>query len=165
MTNSPEPVPSSASRPGILRHWPALAAGGASALIAFDMAEGVDLAPAPTASALVCFGAAALRRASTAWPLFFAACVVVFATEALGGGDVDPTWVLLTLAAPLLASSLRPARSTRPRTRWPAGCSATRSGTPVTTGSTRWWSARSRSSASSCDTLLATLVMAVTVNG
>jgi hypothetical protein len=40
--------------------------------------------------------------------LFFAACVVVFATEALGGGDVDPTWVLLTLAAPLLAFSLRP---------------------------------------------------------
>ncbi|MDX3242651.1 hypothetical protein [Streptomyces sp. ME18-1-4] len=130
MTNSPEPVPSSASRPGILRHWPALAAGGASALIAFDMEEGVDLAPAPTASALVHFGAAALRRASTAWPLFFAACFVVFATEALGGGDVDPTWVLLTLAAPLLASSLRPARSTRPAaclSRWrPCSPSAAR---------------------------------------
>ncbi|MEV1065641.1 hypothetical protein [Streptomyces sp. NPDC050263] len=54
-----------------------------------------------------------LRRRRTAqgvqsWPLFVAACVVIFATELLGGGDVDPTWVLLTLAAPLPAYSLRP---------------------------------------------------------
>ncbi|WP_327312306.1 hypothetical protein [Streptomyces sp. NBC_01235] len=108
MTNPPEPAPSAASRPGILRHRPAPAAVGATAPITFDMEESVDLAPALAASALVHFAAAALRRAAAAWPLFFTACAVIFATELLDGGDVDPTWVLLALAAPLLAHSLRP---------------------------------------------------------
>ncbi|MGW0949305.1 hypothetical protein ACWD4O_43205 [Streptomyces sp. NPDC002623] len=108
MTNPPEPVPAAATRPEVLRHWPTFAASGAAALIVFGMEDGVDLAPALAASAFVYFGAAALRRASTSWPLFLAACVVIFATELLGGGDVDPTWVLLALAVPLLAYSLRP---------------------------------------------------------
>ncbi|MER6955441.1 MULTISPECIES: hypothetical protein [unclassified Streptomyces] len=108
MTNPPEPVPAASTRPVALRRWPTLAGVAATALISFGMEDGVDLAPALAASAFVYFGAAALRRASTSWPLFFAACVVIFATELLGGGDVDPTWVLLALAAPLLAYATRP---------------------------------------------------------
>ncbi|MGW2050732.1 hypothetical protein ACWCPF_36995 [Streptomyces sp. NPDC001858] len=108
MTNPSEPVPAAVTRPVVLRHWPALAGVAATALLGFGLEDGVDLAPALAASAFVYFGAAALRRASTSWPLFFAACAVIFATELLGGGDVDPTWVLLALAAPLLAYSLRP---------------------------------------------------------
>ena len=56
--------------------------------------------PALAGSALVYFGAAALRRPSSVWPLFVGSVVVIFATELLGGGDVDPTWPVLALAAP-----------------------------------------------------------------
>jgi hypothetical protein len=109
MTHPPQHVPSVAPRPAVLRHWPAWAAAGLTALIAFDMSDGVDLAPALASSALVYFGAAALGRPATAWALFFGSVVVIFATELLGGGDVDPTWVVLALALPLLAYALRPA--------------------------------------------------------
>jgi hypothetical protein len=109
MTNPPEHVPSTARRPAVLRHWAAWAAIGATALIAFDMSEGVDVAPALAASALVYFGAAVLARPTTAWAAFFCTVVVIFATELLGGGDLDPTWVVLALALPLLVYGLRPA--------------------------------------------------------
>ncbi|MFI6039466.1 hypothetical protein ACIBBD_36155 [Streptomyces sp. NPDC051315] len=109
MTNPPQHVTSTVRRPAVLRHWAAWAAIAATALIAFDMSEGADLAPALAASALVYFGAAVLARPSTAWALFFGSVVVIFATELLGGGDVDPTWVVLALALPLLAHGLRPA--------------------------------------------------------
>jgi hypothetical protein len=114
VTNPPEHVSSTAprpaaQRPAVLRHWAAWAAIGATALVAFDLSEGVDVAPALAASALVYFGAAVLARPSIAWALFFGSVAVVFATELLGGGDVDPTWVVLALALPLLVHGLRPA--------------------------------------------------------
>jgi hypothetical protein len=71
------------------------------------MSEGIDAAPALAASALIYFGAAALRKPSAVWPLFFGAVVVIFATELLGGGDVDPTWVLLALAVAYLIGADR----------------------------------------------------------
>ncbi|MEU6231057.1 hypothetical protein [Streptomyces sp. NPDC047042] len=96
----------SAPRPGITHHWPVLAGVAAAALIGLDLSEGVDAAPALAASALIYFGAAALRKPSSVWPLFFGTVAVIFATELLGGGEVDPTWVILALAVPFLAYGL-----------------------------------------------------------
>ncbi len=114
MTNPPEHVTSTAPRPtarrpAVVRHWAAWAAIAATALIAFDMSEGIDASPALAASALVYFGAAVLGTPSTAWTLFLGSVVVIFAAELLGGGDIDPTWVVLALALPLLVYGLRPA--------------------------------------------------------
>ncbi|UIX31802.1 hypothetical protein [Streptomyces sp. GQFP] len=111
MTKLPEHRPESppsepSTTPRIADHWPILAGIAAAALIGLDMSEGIDAAPALAASALVYFGAAALRKPSTVWPLFFGSVVVIFATELLGGGDVDPTWVILALAVPFLAHGL-----------------------------------------------------------
>ncbi|WP_330290298.1 hypothetical protein [Streptomyces sp. NBC_00576] len=131
MTNSSEehrkepstPQPSTpAPRPGIAHHWPVLAGTAAAALISLDMSAGVDAAPALAASALVYFGAATLRKPSSVWPLFFGSVVVIFATELLGGGDVDPTWVVLALAVPFLAYGLLHGRRTNtppPHGGWP----------------------------------------------
>ncbi len=83
------------------------------------MSEGIDAAPALAASALVYFGAAALRKPSSVWPLFFGSVVVIFATELLGGGDVDPTWVILALAVVFLAYGLL--RGRHPNTPPPHG--------------------------------------------
>ncbi|MDX3458766.1 hypothetical protein PV396_43780 [Streptomyces sp. ME02-8801-2C] len=101
-----------ATRPGIAHHWPVLAGIAAAALIGLDMSEGVDAAPALAASALIYFGAAALRKPSSVWPLFFGTVAVIFATELWGGGDVDPTWVILALAVPFLAYGLLQGRRT-----------------------------------------------------
>ncbi|MEU1184727.1 hypothetical protein ABZ464_45380 [Streptomyces sp. NPDC005820] len=108
MTHPPEPAPATAPRSVLLRRWPTWAGIGATALLALDLEEGVDLAPALAASALIYLGAAALRRPSAVWPLFLAATVAIAATGVLGGGDLDPTWVLLALAVPLLFCALRP---------------------------------------------------------
>ncbi|MFJ8109398.1 hypothetical protein [Streptomyces sp. NPDC096132] len=89
MTNPTDPAPPVPIRSALLRRRPTGAGIAATSLIAFDVEEGVDLAPA----ALVHFGAAALRRRSTTWPLFLVPTVVIVATEALGGGEVDPTSV------------------------------------------------------------------------
>ena len=107
-TTTPKPTigPGPGSARSIAHHWPVLAGIAAAALVGLDMSEGIDAAPALAASALVYFGAAALRKPSSVWPLFFGSVVVIFATELLGGGDVDPTWPVLALAVPLLAYGL-----------------------------------------------------------
>ena len=63
-----DPKPQSLLR----RRWATLAGLGFAALVAFDLASRVELAPVLAASAEVYLGAAALRRPAAAWPLFFA---------------------------------------------------------------------------------------------
>jgi hypothetical protein len=80
------------------RRWPTLAGLGFAALVAFDLASGVELAPVLAASAAIYLGAAALQRPAAAWPLFLATIVIITAARLLGDG-FEPTWVVLAGAA------------------------------------------------------------------
>ena len=84
----------------VRRRWPTLAGLGFAALVAFDLASGVELAPVLAASAAIYLGAAALRRPAAAWPLFFATIVIITAAR-LAGDRFEPTWVVLASAAAL----------------------------------------------------------------
>jgi hypothetical protein len=90
------PTPQSLLR----RRWATLAGLGFAALVAFDLASGVELAPVLAASAAVYLGAAALRRPAAAWPLFFATAVVITAVRLLED-RLEPTWVILAGAVAL----------------------------------------------------------------
>jgi hypothetical protein len=81
-----------------LQWWPTLAAIVLAGLVALDMPSGSQLAAILAASGLVYLGAAALRKPSSAWPLFLGTFVVVTATK-FGLITTDATWVFLGLAA------------------------------------------------------------------
>jgi hypothetical protein len=100
----PSPVASVPSR--ILDRWPMLIGIVAVALIAVDGAEGTDQAEPLVAAALIYLAVAVLGKPSAAWPLLAGALVVIFATQAAFGDDVDPVWVLLGLSVPLLVYGL-----------------------------------------------------------
>jgi EmrB/QacA subfamily drug resistance transporter len=87
------------------RRWATLAGLGFATLIVVDLASGVELAPVLAASAAVYLGAAALRRPSAAWPLFFATGAVI-AVARLLGDRLEPTWVILAGSAGLLVYGL-----------------------------------------------------------
>ncbi|MQA80198.1 MAG: hypothetical protein GEV10_17220 [Streptosporangiales bacterium] len=95
----------------LLRRWPVLAGLAFTALVAFDMAAGMDLAPVLAASAVVYLGTAALRKPVAAWPIFFATVVIITVGKFAG---FDPTWVVLgagvlLLGYGLVRGALRPA--------------------------------------------------------
>jgi hypothetical protein len=90
------PTPQSPLR----RRWPTLAGLGFAALVAFDLASGVELAPVLAASAAVYLGAAALRRPAAAWPLFFAITAIITVARLLED-RFEPTWVILAGAVAL----------------------------------------------------------------
>jgi len=90
------PTPQSPLR----RRWPTLAGLGFAALVAFDLASGVELAPVLAASAAVYLGAAALRRPAAAWPLFFAITAIITVARLLAD-RFEPTWVILAGAVAL----------------------------------------------------------------
>ncbi|MEQ4204283.1 hypothetical protein [Actinopolymorpha sp. B9G3] len=90
----PTAPPGSSTHGPLRRRWPALAGVGFAALVAFDLASGVDLAPVLAASAVVYIGAAALRKPAAAWPMFFATVVVITLAKLLDV-RVDATWILL----------------------------------------------------------------------
>jgi len=90
------PTPQSLVR----RRWPTLAGLGFAALVAFDLASGVELAPVLAASAAVYLGAAALRRPAAAWPLFFAITAIITVARLLAD-RFEPTWVILAGAVAL----------------------------------------------------------------
>ena len=92
-----------ASRPGLRRHWPVVAAVAFAALIAAGLAEGADLAGVLAASAAVYLGAAALGRPAAAWPLFLGTVVVITAARIAA---VEPTWAILVLAAAVVPYGL-----------------------------------------------------------
>ena len=106
---------------GSLQWWPTLAGVGFAAFVAIDMfrgrERGDDLAPIVAASGLVYLGAAALRRPSTAWPVFFLSVVVITAAK-IGLTDFDATWALLALAGLFVGYSLLRG-ATRPTGRLP----------------------------------------------
>ncbi|MGH3486901.1 MAG: hypothetical protein ACRDP8_03130 [Actinopolymorphaceae bacterium] len=95
MTETKHTAPPDSHARGALRpRWPTLAGVGFAALVAFDLAAGVDLAPVLAASAVVYLGAAALRKQAAAWPMFFAT-VVVITLARLIDDRLDATWILL----------------------------------------------------------------------
>jgi hypothetical protein len=99
------------SAKGLLHRWPSLAATGLTALMADGLTGGGELATIVVASALVYLGAAALRRPAAAWVVFFGTFVVlagarVLAAAVPGAATVEPTWILLGLAVPLMGYGL-----------------------------------------------------------
>jgi hypothetical protein len=89
----------------VRRRWPTLAGLGFAALVAYDLASGVDMAPVLAASAAVYLGAAALKRPAAAWPLFFATVVVITVARLLDD-RFDPTWAILAGSVALLVYGL-----------------------------------------------------------
>lgn len=90
--------------------WPTAAAVAVAALTLYDVDGGAALAPVLAASGLVYLGAAAVRRASAAWPVFGATFVLITIGKLTG---IDPTAVLLGIAgltalAGLAHAGLRP---------------------------------------------------------
>ncbi|MFC5751880.1 hypothetical protein [Actinomadura rugatobispora] len=109
--DAPSGAPSHGRR--LRSRWPVLAGMVAAGLTAYGLAEGAELAPVLTASALVYLAAAALRKPAAAWPLFWGAFAVIALAKVMVPA-VDPTWVLLgtALAAVvygLLTGAARPA--------------------------------------------------------
>jgi hypothetical protein len=82
---------------GSLSRWPTLAGIGLAGFVALDTSSGSELAPILAASGLVYLGAAAFRKPSAAWPLFFGTFVVITASR-IGVATFDATWVFLGLA-------------------------------------------------------------------
>jgi hypothetical protein len=83
---------------GSLNWWPTAAGISLAGFIALDTSSGRELAPILAASGLVYLGAAALRKPTAAWPLFFGTFVVITAAK-IGVAPFDATWVFLGLAA------------------------------------------------------------------
>jgi hypothetical protein len=96
---------SSRPRSLVRLRWPTLAGLAFAALVAFDLASGVELAPVLAASAAVYLGAAALQRPAAAWPLFFATVAVITVARLLDD-RVEPTWAILIGAVALLIYGL-----------------------------------------------------------
>jgi hypothetical protein len=99
-------APSARTLWGLLRRWPTMAGVGLAGFIALDTSSGSELAPILAASGLVYLGAAALRKPSAAWPLFFGTVVVITAAK-IGVAPFDATWVFLGLAALFVGYGLR----------------------------------------------------------
>jgi hypothetical protein len=81
-----------------LKWWPTLAGVALAGFVAFTGSAGDDSAPILAASGFVYLGAAALRKPSAAWPLFLVTFLVI-AADRVGIIPIDPTWVVLGLAA------------------------------------------------------------------
>jgi hypothetical protein len=82
---------------GSLSWWPTLAGIALAGFVALDTSSCSELAPILAASGLVYLGAAAFRKPSAAWPLFFGTFVVIAATK-IWLATFDATWVFLGLA-------------------------------------------------------------------
>jgi hypothetical protein len=80
-----------------LKWWPTLAGVALAGFVAFAGSAG-ESAPILAASGFVYLGAAALRKPSAAWPLFFVTFLVIAAGR-IGLIPIDPTWIVLGLAA------------------------------------------------------------------
>ena len=89
----------------LLQRWPTVAGLAFAAGYLFRITTGLEPAPILVAALVVYLGTAALGRPGAAWPLFFAAAVViVLARVALP--EVRPSWALFTLGVALLAYGL-----------------------------------------------------------
>jgi hypothetical protein len=84
-----------------LQWWPSLAGIAFGVFVALGLfrggEHGGELASIVAASGLVYLAAAALRKPSTAWPVFFVSVIIITASRR-GWIGVDATWVLLGLA-------------------------------------------------------------------
>src|SRR5688572_17140565 len=80
-----------------LKWWPAVAGAALAAFVALPGSAGGESASILAASGFVYLGAAALRKPSVAWPLFFVTFVVITVGR-IGIIPIDPTWIILGLA-------------------------------------------------------------------
>jgi hypothetical protein len=80
-----------------MKRWPTLAGIALALVVALGASSGSEVAPILAASGFVYLGAAALEKREASWPLFFVTFVVI--GSARFGLNVDPTWILLILAA------------------------------------------------------------------
>jgi hypothetical protein len=95
------PQPPEEKRPSLLaslKWWPTLAGLALAGFVAFSGSAGAESASILAASGFVYLGAAALRKPSVAWPLFFVTFLVITAGRR-GVIPIDPTWIILGLAA------------------------------------------------------------------
>ena len=121
MTDSQSTLQTTPTPQSLLRRWPTLAGLGFAALVAFDLASGVELAPVLAASAAVYLGAAALRRPAAAWPLFFAITAII------------------TVARLLETASSRPGSSSPARSPWASTACCAGPAAPATGCRSRPW--------------------------
>ena len=106
-TTAEAPAPGTA----VLRRWPTCAGIAFAAFNLWAMASGADLAYILVSAGAVYLGAAAVKRRDAAWPMFFAAVVIV--TIGMFAG-FEAVWVLTGAAAALavygvVRGALRPA--------------------------------------------------------
>ncbi len=88
-----------------LQGWPTLAGIAFGAFVAYGLSRGSELAPVLAASGLVYLAAAALRKPSAAWPVFFVSVAIITAAR-FGLTGIDATWLLLALAGVTTAYGL-----------------------------------------------------------
>jgi hypothetical protein len=96
-----------------LKWWPTLAGAALAGFVALSGSAGGESAPILAASGFVYLGAAALRKPSVAWPLFFVTFLVIAASR-MGIIPMDPTWIILGLAAMTFLYGVRQSAA-RPR--------------------------------------------------
>lgn len=89
------------------RRWPSVAGIALAAAISPGLAGGAEVAPILAAAGFVYLGAAALRRRSSAWPIFLASVVVITAAKVLNDA-FDPTDVFVGVGVVLAAFGLFP---------------------------------------------------------
>ena len=103
--------PTDRQRPQTLRwlahRWPTAAGIGFAAFVVFVTTGHAGAAPVVTASGFVYLGAAALRRRTAAWPMFFLGSVLITLGFSIPGlAPSWSSWAMLGVAAALVAYGL-----------------------------------------------------------
>ena len=103
--------PTDSQRPRTLRwlahRWPTAAGIALAAFVALGAAGHGDVAPVVTASGFVYLGAAALRRRTAAWPMFFVGFVLITIGFSIPGFHPSwSSWWMLGIVAVLVAYGL-----------------------------------------------------------
>jgi hypothetical protein len=107
VTTSPTDGQRSRTLRRLAHRWPAAAGIALAAFVALGAAGHGDVAPVVTASGFVYLGAAALRRRTAAWPMFFVGFVLITIGFSIPGFAPSwSSWAMLGVAAVLAAYGL-----------------------------------------------------------
>ena len=94
---TPSTPPAAPGPRRMVGHWPVLVGVATCALIATDLAEGVELAKVLAGSAAVYLGAAAAGSRRAAWPMFALMTLVIIGCDLVSPG-FEAAWAVLGLA-------------------------------------------------------------------
>jgi hypothetical protein len=95
------------TRSSLAHRWPTAAGIALAAFVGFGTTGHGDVAPVVTASGFVYLGAAALRRRTAAWPMFFISFVLITIGFSIPGFAPSwSSWSMLGIAAALVAYGL-----------------------------------------------------------